>query len=159
MSKLLKAVLVGLTVAACITPWLGSATALGASKVREVHWGVAKGPDKQGVRIMSGTGYCEGDRRPYFSSIKVEERKNATIIRAFLKKFSHPRYLCVGSIIFTYHYVRLSPRAAGLPLYDGSTTPPTRRWPIEPPAERAKASGICAKVSRILLSLLLGAGQ
>jgi hypothetical protein len=94
---------------------------------RMARWDVAQEPGRRGVRIISSAEYCRGDPRPYVSHVEKKERKDGTYITVFVRSERKTR-VCLGVGVPVYGFIRLSKSAVELPLYDSSTSPPSRRW-------------------------------
>jgi hypothetical protein len=109
--------------------------------IRRAHWDVAREPGMKGVKIISSTDYCRGDPRPYVSRVDRKETQKATFLTVFIKR-QRQEQICLGVEIPVYKFVPLTRHAASLPLYDFSTTPPTRRWPPHQPRVSGRASAL-----------------
>jgi hypothetical protein len=102
---------------------------------RPVRWTVLGRPGSKRVTIGSTVGWCPGATRPKprIRRVRQVDRGRAVILTAFL---AHPApqsasgaASCPGvelalEYVVTFHRLR-----NGRALYDGSTTPPSRRWP------------------------------
>jgi hypothetical protein len=120
----------------------------GPPKVEEVPWhplrSSLKGQEDRVLVIWVSTGYCYGEPPPRFDHVKVAERQKtvqhpsgSAVIRAFIRFPAptevvgtvgpgEPGPICMGIGTWVRHRVRLKRPVLGLPLFDGSYSPPKR---------------------------------
>jgi hypothetical protein len=63
--------------------------------------------------------------------VRTRERGQAIILTALLANFRHPdkQGVCAGVEMGVAKTIELSKDLGSRALYDGSTSPPTKRWP------------------------------
>jgi hypothetical protein len=105
--------------------------------VHPTSWVVLGFPDRNAVRIGKEVGWCPevnpatGDvklaTRPRITGVKQVSRRRAVILTAYLsqKKLGN----CLGVITPVEYVVHIRNGLNGRALYDGSKSPPIRRWP------------------------------
>lgn len=97
---------------------------------RPVQWRVLNRPGVRKVRIASGLiGYCPDipNRRPRITGVREIDRPRAVILTAYL--IHRPKPGCAAVETEAQKVVVLRRPIRGRPLYDGSRSPPKRRWP------------------------------
>jgi hypothetical protein len=102
-----------------------------ASKVRMVEeaqpWHLRRilGPHLIGIEMTADS--CTGLKPPRVVKLKISEFRRSTFITAVVRREEAGD--CLDEERFVRDRVHLEQRLGGRKLYDGSTTPPTRRWP------------------------------
>lgn len=102
-----------------------------ADQLRPVRWKIAGEPLGHKVRVVSEVGHCAGTERPRIATIHIVEHPRASVITSMLKVPSRNKRGegCAGVGVALYRTVELEGRINGRVLYDGSVSPPKRRWP------------------------------
>lgn len=100
-------------------------------EVRPVGWRVSVPPTDKAVHVISIVRWCVGTPKPRITRVDVRERKHAVIIIVFLVDHRHParNEACPALELGLEKSIRFSGNLGGRPLYDGNTSPPTKRWP------------------------------
>lgn len=92
-------------------------------------WKVGAIVDATTVRIVSHVGYCAGDRRPRFGYVRVEKRGHRVYISPRVLNAPPRKGSCRGVGYFEKRTIDLGESLSRLQLFDGTTSPPTLRWP------------------------------
>jgi hypothetical protein len=99
---------------------------------RPVRWGVEKA-GKRAVRLLASVPSCVYSKpQPLIHRIEVIYREHSTVITMLVRfppRTDQPK-ICAGAEIFLRKWVKLKRPVSGQRLYDGSTSPPTKRWPL-----------------------------
>lgn len=100
-------------------------------KGRAVQWKVARILGDNELQIMSAAGWCPDIPHSYPRIIGVKEidRAHAVILTAYLT--GGIQRGCAEVATDAFRVVRLRQPLRGRPLYDGSQSPPKKRWPRE----------------------------
>jgi hypothetical protein len=100
-------------------------------KPRPSRWRLVSPPSGRKLRIYSDVGWCVGTPKPRFGRIDVASRKNAVLLTAFVVAYmsSDRKSVCAGVEYAVVKTVVLPGKLGDRPLYDGSTSPPKKRWP------------------------------
>lgn len=98
---------------------------------RPMQWTLPRDPNGRRLEISAHPEICIGRPKPRFGAIRLSRSKRSVIITAWVITFQrsarHPTCMDVGGGIAKV--VLLSAPVGSRALYDGSTDPPTRRWP------------------------------
>lgn len=102
-----------------------------ASRTGSVGWRLVSPPSGRKLRIYSDVGWCVSTPKPRFSRIDVASREEAVILTAFAVAHepSTRQSVCAGVEYAVVKTVVLPSKLGDRPLYDGSVSPPKRRWP------------------------------
>lgn len=100
-----------------------------AKQVRPVQWKVYGPPLGRKVRISSEVGYCIGSEKPRIKAVHVVEKAQRVLLTAMLTVVKVGRGGCAGVSLGVQKVVRLERPLGGRALYDGSLSPPAKRWP------------------------------
>ena len=96
-----------------------------------MRWYLAYSPSERTIRIARAVGYCVGAPKPWIGKVRTRERDRAVIVTAFLdmKRASAAKNpTCAGVELNVEKTVQLPSDLDGRALYDGSTSPPKKRW-------------------------------
>lgn len=99
-------------------------------KGRPIQWKIIREPREQTVRMLSvSIGWCPDifKRRPKISGVREVDLTHAIVLTAYL--LNRPRPGCAEVATEAFYVVRLRQNLRGRPLYDGSQSPPKKRWP------------------------------
>lgn len=101
------------------------------SRTRSVRWGLVSPPSGRKLRIYSDVGWCVSTPKPRFSQIDVASREEVVILTAFVVAHepSTRQSVCAGVEYAVVKTVVLPSKLGDRPLYDGSVSPPKKRWP------------------------------
>ena len=101
-----------------------------AGTVRIVHWGINRQLGKRTVRIAAAVPYCGYDRpKPRVQRIRKVERPGRAVITMFVFFPRVGKGGCTDVELGVMKTVRLKRPLSKISLYDGSVTPPRKRWP------------------------------
>jgi hypothetical protein len=131
MSALFMAVVASVSVASHGPPANSRpASSEGVRNKRTVQWVVLGHPRKGRVRIGNNFGWCPDTSRaaaPRIIGVKQTNRQDRVTLTAYLASgdTSH----CVGVEAFVERVVHIRGGLRGRALFDGSQSPPVRRWP------------------------------
>jgi hypothetical protein len=108
----------------------GHSTASGGERGRAIGWKLsgAPGSDRY-VHIVSVVGYCGAGRKPRLRSVGISERRRAVVLTARVVPSRQGSGGCAPLGVILERTVRLRRPLGGRALFDGSTSPPRRRWP------------------------------
>lgn len=109
----------------------GSATAHSESNgIRPEKWRVGSvGPHKLTLGVL--TGYCVGQPKPRIDHVARAWRRRSVVITVFLRyseAHSGKNESCADLGIEISKQIKFKRSIADRALYDGSTSPPQRRW-------------------------------
>ena len=93
-------------------------------------WIVLGQPKGSRVRIGRNVGWCpERGRatRPRITGVEQVDHRRSVVLTAFMAR--HRMGDCAGVEILIEHVVHIRGGLRGRSLYDGSQSPPVRRWP------------------------------
>lgn len=95
-------------------------------------WKLAYPPGGSMVRIGVSVRYCVGEPKPRITEVRVRERKGAVVLTVFVSNVREPEKgrACAGLRLGFGKTVELSKGLGTRALYDGSTSPPRKRWPL-----------------------------
>jgi hypothetical protein len=88
---------------------------------------------KKTLRLAVRTGYCVNDTPPYIEKVRVRERAHTIILTTLVRypPSTSTAEACAGVGIGLFRTVVLDrPVGRGVALYDGSISPPKKRWPL-----------------------------
>lgn len=117
-----------------------------ASTLKAHRWTFRFLHQANAIRIMVRTRYCAGTPEPYIERVKVKESRNFAILTALVRypkshhhnspkgnRISELSHIfdatCAGVEVNLFKTVYLRRRARRIALYDGDTSPPSKRWP------------------------------
>ncbi len=108
-------------------------------KIRSVGWRGKPHPGERDLDLLISFSWCAARSEPGVQRVEIVERSNATILTAFasfpprrsLKAHDEPRHdiSCPQVLSIVATKVALKRSATAQALYDGSTSPPSKRWP------------------------------
>lgn len=100
-------------------------------KVVPARWHLMRPPAGRTIKIASTIAYCGGKPKPRIAHIRVHESRQAVTLTVFRSKPSTQSSNggCVGLELGLTKTVTLSSRLRGRAIYDGSVSPPLKRWP------------------------------
>lgn len=83
------------------------------------------------LRLMSTVGWCVRAPKPAVAAVRVREGRDAVVVTVFrTDPRNQSKYrVCAGLELGLTKTLRLSADLGDRVLYDGSISPPTRRWP------------------------------
>jgi hypothetical protein len=101
---------------------------------KPIQWRVMEPPTETTVTIGNDVGWCPGSHRvPRISGVRQVDTANAVILTAyFAGRPPHPKpgmNSCAGVETRIFSVVHIRGGLDGRPLYDGSQSPPKKRWP------------------------------
>ncbi len=100
---------------------------------RPVQWRVFEEPTETTVEIRNSVGFCSGSHRvPRISGVRQEDHANSVVLTAYLAgrpPHSKSGMPCAGGETIISSDIHIRGGLNGRPLYDGSQTPPVKRWP------------------------------
>jgi hypothetical protein len=114
----------------------GKSTGRAQPRGRPIAWRVLGTPGPKGVRIGTTVGWCPraSRPRPKIQRVRQGEQRDALILTAFLV---HPapegpsgKPSCLGVELSLEYVVTFRRDRNGRPLFDGSVSPPRKRWPL-----------------------------
>ena len=99
------------------------------SNEREAQWIVLGQPKEQTVRIGNYFAWCPGipSSQPKFGRVKEVDRAHSIILTVFVR--THAPSGCAGVEMAIEKTVHLGVKLDARALYDGSQSPPIKRWP------------------------------
>jgi hypothetical protein len=97
---------------------------------RPVHWKIFGPPQERSVRISAVVGYCAGDVMPRIQSVRVREDREKILITAMQTIPTSNGKGCAGIGFGLHKTLRLRRPLGRRKLYDASTSPPKKRWPV-----------------------------
>jgi len=102
----------------------------GNNKAHPTPWVVVGVPGEKSVRIRRTLGWCPNPAnlglRPRIVGVRQVDKPSAVILTPYLVHKSQPSCLVVTPVEYVVH---IRNGLQGRPLYDGSQSPPVRRWP------------------------------
>lgn len=98
--------------------------------VRPVHWKVLGPPQGSRVRISSEVGYCVGGVQPKIQTVRIREEGEKVLITALVTVPPSEGEGCAGVGLGLRKTVNLKRRVGSRPLFDASSVPPLKRWPL-----------------------------
>lgn len=103
----------------------------GHVKTRPIEWHLINSPEGATVRIGNPIDWCYGAPKPRISEVRIREGNRAVILTALLANFQKPdkQGACAGVEMGVVKTVELSEDLGDRALYDGSASPPAKRWP------------------------------
>jgi hypothetical protein len=99
------------------------------SRNSEVSWRLSSVVNAQSIRILSHGGFCEGDRPTEFARPGVQEKGATVTIVASVVEYPSNGEPCRGLGQVFEKTLTLRQPVRQVTIYDGSTKPPSRRWP------------------------------
>jgi hypothetical protein len=106
----------------------GHPSSKGIQTIVEVRpWHVRKILAPRVIEIGTTAASCSGLRPPEFEKVRVVEQRNAVVLTAKVRR-EHAGE-CLDEERFVQTRVKLKKALGHRKLKDGSTSPPTRRWP------------------------------
>lgn len=110
---------------------IGAPGMLQSKQESRLRWRVLGFPGPRIIRIGNYVSWCpDGNTRtprPKIRRIRRIERRRSVIVTAFL--VNRAQEDCAGVEVLVEYLVKLRHKLGQRSLYDGSTSPPTRRWP------------------------------
>lgn len=97
--------------------------------VHPIRWVVRKQLGRSAVRIGSTVAWCPDEKlrfRPHITGVKQVYRPRAVVLTAYLAQKHQPQCLLATPVEYVVH---IRHGIDGRILYDGSSSPPVRRWP------------------------------
>lgn len=112
-----------------LAPVHGSRSQTGGQKGVPVQWRVLEKPTGTRVTIGNDVGYCTGSHRvPRISGVRQIDSSQAVTLTAYFA--GRPPRGCKAGVETRISYVvHIRGGLNGRPLYDGSQSPPVKRWP------------------------------
>ena len=108
-------------------PPTGQSGREGTGSVRVVAWaGHPSGPRR--FTLFAFPGYCSFGPKPYAQRVRVRHSSRGVIL-TLLMHFPPPAHPCLGEGIRIRKAIYLNVPVKRLTFFDGSQTPPARRWP------------------------------
>ncbi len=83
------------------------------------------------IELSVQTGYCVENDAPFIEKVDIIEHPHSAVLTAFVR-YPPPTSQsesCAGVGVGLTKIVSLKRPSKDLALYDGKTSPPTRRWP------------------------------
>jgi hypothetical protein len=101
------------------------------SRSKPVRWSVVGRPGPRQVMISSTVGWCPGGAgpKPRIQRVRQVDRPHAVVLTVLLVHGVPKGDDCPGVELPIQVLVRFKQRRNGRPLFDGSVSPPARRWP------------------------------
>lgn len=102
----------------------------GHGPIHPIQWVVLGQPSESWVRIGNMVGWCPDlglESRPRISGVRQVDRAGRVMLTAYLTQRNPAGCAGVETLVETVVHIRHGLK--GRPLYDGSRTPPVRRWP------------------------------
>lgn len=104
----------------------------GADRIEEIRptaWQVASRPSDREVTLIVQATHCAGAPKPRIERVTTKRDPHRLVLTAFLSTFRSggKNEICIGLEIGLKRRVTLPTGSAGLPLYDGSASPPKQR--------------------------------
>lgn len=93
-----------------------------------VAWRVLNARGKT-VVLGKEVGYCHRAPKPRVARVKGDEGPKEVVLTMVLENPPRKQTTCMGLELSFSEIVRLEANIDGRPIYDGSTSPPSRRWP------------------------------
>jgi hypothetical protein len=107
-----------------------------AGVIRTMHWDLASLKSANVVNLSVPVQYCEYTPKLYIHRVKMVERRHSTIITTLVrfppKGIQDSEGACLGVELDLQKAISLKQSSARQSLYDGSTSPPQKRWPRFP---------------------------
>lgn len=131
VSGILLATIIGLS--GCGTKESSDQPSKGSSgSVRAAPWSVTQIRDRDMVVLSVLVGYCAGERAPVVDRAQVDEGSRSTRITVFVEYPLPDRKVesCPDIGLGLPKTVELDQPIEGRALYDGSRSPPHKRWPL-----------------------------
>lgn len=95
--------------------------------IRAVKWGVGR-RGKASVQIGAFVPYCENIApSPQIEQVKQRRRPGRVILTMYVRFPPRKGRSCIGYDLGVTQWVKLGSQATGVPIYDGSTSPPALR--------------------------------
>lgn len=118
---------------------LGLSSGESRADTRSGHRGILKArqwsfrfiKDMTAIELSVQTGYCVDNDPPFIEKVDIAERPRSAVLTAFVRyppPAAHSES-CAGVGVGLVKTVSLKRPIQGLALYDGKTSPPTKRWP------------------------------
>lgn len=130
---------IGLVVALLVMIGCGSSPAMqkqrqerSSKRERPVSWHLARAPEGRVIHIFNSTGWCSGAPRPYIARVKTRETRTRVVLTLILANPPRKKGVCAGVGFGVVRAVRLRSPLGRRVLFDGSQSPPMRRWPHSP---------------------------
>jgi hypothetical protein len=114
----------------------------GSGHLRPVPWRATPQPGTKTVNLLTTYNWCGGPPQPRVQRVEIVERKSATVLMVFVFFPSKTRSgvhdqenerrhdaSCAEVRLIASTKVTLRQPSSGQALYDGSSSPPTKRWP------------------------------
>lgn len=108
----------------------GKTSRIPKSQIYKIGWRVLGRPGGRTVRIGSIVGWCPdkaGKTRPHIAGVEQTDGSHAVTLTAYVQRV--PLQHCLGVDTPVEHVVHIRHGLHGRALYDGSRSPPLRRWP------------------------------
>jgi hypothetical protein len=86
------------------------------------------GPHKGKLAVE--VGYCVGEPRPHVEKVTRRYSGNQVFLTLILEERPSDPERCLGKEIVVFRSVSFRRKLGQLELFDSSTDPPTRRWPL-----------------------------
>jgi hypothetical protein len=110
--------------------------------LRRVPWRATPQPGTKTVNLLTTYNWCGGPPQPRVQRVEIVERKSATVLTVFVffpsktrsgvhdqENERHHDASCAEVRLIASTKVTLRRPSSGQALYDGSSSPPTKRWP------------------------------
>lgn len=103
----------------------------GGADENALPWAFYKhlGPHKGKLAVE--VGYCVGEPRPRLEQVTRRYSGDRVFLTLTLKEGPPEPEKCLGKEIAVFKTVSFRRKLGQLELFDASTNPPTRRWPLE----------------------------
>lgn len=112
----------------------GSSTTAVGGVVRAVSWKLGANKTGKTIHLSSVVTYCAGSAKPRIQRTDVAEHRDSAVITVFVRfprhKKSGGEESCADIGLGLQEVLTLRRPITGQTLYDGSTHPPARRWPL-----------------------------
>lgn len=111
-------------------------------RIRPVPWRATPRPGAKAVNLLTAYNWCDGSSQPRVQRVEIVERKQGAVltvlvffpfgVRSGAHNHENERHYdasCTEVRLIAATKVALRRSAFDQMLYDGSTSPPTKRWP------------------------------
>lgn len=98
-------------------------------KTRPISWHLEVAPKGRKIHIFNAIGWCYGAPKPYIASVGIDERRGQVVLTALLANPPSKKGTCADLSMSVDKVVKLGHPLDHRSLFDGSRTPPIRRWP------------------------------
>lgn len=115
--------------AALLLGWVGSQA--GARDGQQpTEWTVTSVVGEHEVKLQAVVGYCGGAPKPRISHVGVRNEGDRIYLSVFVQPKERDDVPCRGVALSIFKRVHLARKLSQVELFDASSSPPMRRWPV-----------------------------